>query len=49
MLILILKIMEMKKCKISLSNGNNLIGSDQILLQPKEKKYSQSFLLEEKC
>ena len=33
--------------QISLSNGNNLIGSDQILLQPKEKKYSQSFLLEE--
>ena len=36
-----------EKVQISLSNGNNLIGSDQILLQPKEKKYSQSFLLEE--
>tara|TARA_Y100001970_G_scaffold140731_1_gene173304 strand:+ start:980 stop:2203 length:1224 start_codon:yes stop_codon:yes gene_type:complete len=35
-----------EKVQISLSNGNNLIGSDQILLQPKEKKYSQSFLLE---
>ena len=36
-----------EKVQISLSNGNNLIGSDQILLQSKEKKYSQSFLLEE--
>ena len=33
--------------QISLSNGNKLIGSDQILLQPEETKYSQSFLLEE--
>jgi len=36
-----------EKVQISLSNGSKLIGSDQILLQPKEKTYSQSFLLEE--
>ena len=36
-----------EKVQISLSNGNKLIGSDQILLQPEETKYSQSFLLEE--
>tara|TARA_B100000427_G_scaffold258442_1_gene222396 strand:- start:2591 stop:3820 length:1230 start_codon:yes stop_codon:yes gene_type:complete len=35
-----------ERVQISLSNGNKLIGSDQILLQPEEKKYSQSFLLE---
>ena len=33
-----------EKVQISLSNGNKLIGSDQILLQPEEKKYSQSLL-----
>jgi len=36
-----------EKVQISLSNGSKLIGSDQILLQPKEKTYSQSFLLEQ--
>ena len=36
-----------EKVQISLSNGNNLIGSDQILLKSKERTYSQSFLLEE--
>jgi len=36
-----------EKVQISLSNGNNLIGSDQILLRPEQKTYSQSFLLEE--
>ena len=36
-----------EKVQISLSNGNKLIGSDQIVLQSEEKTYSQSFLLEE--
>ena len=36
-----------EKVQISLSNGKKLIGSDQILLQPEQKTYSQSFLLEE--
>ena len=36
-----------EKVQISLSNGSKLIGSDQILLEPKQKTYSQSFLLEE--
>ena len=36
-----------EKVQISLSNGSKLIGSDQILLQPEQKTYSQSFLLEE--
>ena len=36
-----------EKVQISLSNGNNLIGSDQILLKSQERTYSQSFLLEE--
>ena len=36
-----------EKVQISLSNGNKLIGSDQILLQPEETKYSQSLLFEE--